>query len=1237
MKSLAIRMFLNGIIIFIMAFIGINAQSNFTRNDDFDIQGMHELRVTNENSIIHYSIFSDSEFPLFKLHIKKSNLSIYLLPIGYWIPLQYKIHIDGITIQDWTTADEITISYNFPNPPNGISANHTYGVQVDYIDINGFFIETLSEELPITIFAKPRVYKDSDNNSFVQLRNEDATAKIPVLMVEGFDPLNDKFPENYYSLTWQLVNTDLYPNGYEVFILNFNDGGEDLRLNALVLLKALEKVHEICPNFKIALAGLSMGGPIGRYALAYQEQQGATNNVGMFLSYDSPQYGAHVNPGLQDWIYEQVPEQGAIADLQTNLQSIAAKQMLLYNTYDREGNYFNEFYTELNSLNGDGYPHQSYNVSVSNGNTNATYGESHVGRHLLTLSINENLIHAENAVPWDCYTGSKITDITTKRYGDIFAIPFLHAWYTLEFVFNPAYQPTWSSLDLYDANNLTKRPDHDSWGNLKEPFISKFDDFVVQDEAVEHHVLTERTRTTIMNWLDTDLNVTINYNSPEGGTINPDNYQFKILHPVTITVPTKTVTVNGKQVTYFFQKWEDGNTENPRTFFPGHNGSYTAIMKGVHLSNNAESYSNNGQRKFINLNGDLFITYASLGYVWLEKSTDNGASWSLLNNGKPIGNGAGYHPTMDYNPAADLLVIAYKSNSGPQYVVYHRTSNTFRYGTIQFPIYPEQPPGENPELTDAEPLAVAWNGNNNALFIINTNNIFYYAICNLSLTTTNWLDDGEFGNGILTSPTIYASKVNVGQSPQYFHFAYQKNGRDIRYRRISFYNTTVVVGGELPVSDGTGYTFQSKPTITETDLVNGETRTEYIRLAWVGYRNSYPDGPPDPCAASTGETRVIYKFCIYPNWYGFSTYGTNVNSVNINKGSEVLDDHFEPFAICWTEGNNCNYPNKYVKSLNLQSIRTLNTTGSYVQINNSTNFTNMFANSFNKISLPYYFSTSQNFSGGMEKIESVPISIGREGVVTKDSTYFYYAIGDISVDGQIVNFVEMADTILINGIDDINEFLVTEPFSTTDNSVLAYGVQYGITDSVAAVLALSDSSEINFRIELIDNQTGELLDIFDNVTYSSENVFQYDNTGYEIDLTGIGERELILKLVVSTNADCNYSISKRYSDSETINKKGVKHLIYNGVPAVTEYGLEQNYPNPFNPATIIRYQIPKAGNVTLKIYDILGSEVTTLINEVKSEGRYEVNFDASSLASGVYLYRLQVNDFVSTKKMILMK
>jgi len=91
----------------------------------------------------------------------------------------------------------------------------------------------------------------------------------------------------------------------------------------------------------------------------------------------------------------------------------------------------------------------------------------------------------------------------------------------------------------------------------------------------------------------------------------------------------------------------------------------------------------------------------------------------------------------------------------------------------------------------------------------------------------------------------------------------------------------------------------------------------------------------------------------------------------------------------------------------------------------------------------------------------------------------------------------------------------------------------------------------------------------------------------------------------------------------------------NTTPA--SFQLSQNYPNPFNPTTTMAYQIPSEGLVTLNVYDILGNEITTLVNERKAKGSYTVVFDASNLANGMYLYQLKAEGYVSTKKMIFLK
>jgi probable HAF family extracellular repeat protein len=83
--------------------------------------------------------------------------------------------------------------------------------------------------------------------------------------------------------------------------------------------------------------------------------------------------------------------------------------------------------------------------------------------------------------------------------------------------------------------------------------------------------------------------------------------------------------------------------------------------------------------------------------------------------------------------------------------------------------------------------------------------------------------------------------------------------------------------------------------------------------------------------------------------------------------------------------------------------------------------------------------------------------------------------------------------------------------------------------------------------------------------------------------------------------------------------------------------LYQNYPNPFNPSTTIKFQVPNSSFVNLKVFDILGNEVTTLVNEEKATGNYEVNFEAKVLSSGIYFYKLQAGSFVETKKMIMIR
>ena len=105
-------------------------------------------------------------------------------------------------------------------------------------------------------------------------------------------------------------------------------------------------------------------------------------------------------------------------------------------------------------------------------------------------------------------------------------------------------------------------------------------------------------------------------------------------------------------------------------------------------------------------------------------------------------------------------------------------------------------------------------------------------------------------------------------------------------------------------------------------------------------------------------------------------------------------------------------------------------------------------------------------------------------------------------------------------------------------------------------------------------------------------------------------------------------------------------LKYQGVTSIgeerinripSEYFLSNNFPNPFNPSTTIRYSIPQSTNVTIKVFDILGNEIETLVNKEKPTGTYELTWYAENLPSGIYFYQLKSDNYLETKKMILLK
>jgi hypothetical protein len=122
------------------------------------------------------------------------------------------------------------------------------------------------------------------------------------------------------------------------------------------------------------------------------------------------------------------------------------------------------------------------------------------------------------------------------------------------------------------------------------------------------------------------------------------------------------------------------------------------------------------------------------------------------------------------------------------------------------------------------------------------------------------------------------------------------------------------------------------------------------------------------------------------------------------------------------------------------------------------------------------------------------------------------------------------------------------------------------------------------------------------------------------------------------DANANGTILYRLKQIDRDGKFTYSHEVEVTVATLpTEFALQQNYPNPFNPTTQIGFTLPVSGFTTLKIYDVVGNEVAILMNETKEAGRYTVPFNGTNLSSGIYFYRLKVNNFTATKKLVLMK
>ena len=682
------------------------------------------------------------------------------------------------------------------------------------------------------------------------------------------------------------------------------------------------------------------------------------------------------------------------------------------------------------------------------------------------------------------------------------------------------------------------------------------------------------------------------------------------------TVPAPSTKTVGSR-TYNFAGWANGGSGS---FAPTDNMAYpnNAFYKTTHYSNQNSTFMNNNQNKVARTSDDkMHLVYESMGYVFYERSTDNGTTWQLMNNGKPLSTYEAKHPSISFN--GNDLVIVYQERDG-------NGSKIMLYSTINSNSSLLEPAPDETYINRNLVPVIAFGANSEVMVVWKRNVLsgtnqegLYYKFGHLDYgyytqySSGNLIDVVNQSLAETLNPAIDVTKSITFPARNVFHIACQQptgNYSHINYLKIDVgtNNSLSSTTGVEDVSSGCGYQYNYAPSISLST-------SNVVNVAWAAMLY-YPTG-----------TRKVMTRTRTTSWSSyFGQYGNSVFSPSVAcYGSSSI--------IAWSETNGSGYSDKFLK---WGGVHTANTTGKDLQIYSTTTLQDMRIVSFNGTSSPYSFTQSTDLYT-LNKENPLAMRSGVQVVAAQGKTEFYFRIGDISFNGQNVAFKTMNLNEPNLSQKDLDYLMTSDVVNLAEADNLGYSIEYGATDTVKALQLLQKDKFISFNVELIDASNDAVLYTLNDVKFNGNSSLSLNSESYNIDLTGLTGKEVYFKVKITNSLNPVYYASEIKSDAKVLGKSKAVSLDLSNKLVVKDYDLFQNYPNPFNPATTITYQLPKSGSVTLKIYDMLGKEVMTLVNEQKEMGRYTVQFDASSLASGMYVYQLRANDFVSTKKMLLLK
>lgn len=685
-----------------------------------------------------------------------------------------------------------------------------------------------------------------------------------------------------------------------------------------------------------------------------------------------------------------------------------------------------------------------------------------------------------------------------------------------------------------------------------------------------------------------------------------------------------------------------GAIETPVVFHQS-NATVSANLKGSRLSSFGGAYRNIGQRNIVRSHdGWLHMVYESMGHVWYEIKPPNG-DWQFVpgeHGALHLSTNSALAPSITATtydkPNMRLVLISWSEGTLLRNVIYEFKQSTGTYGVLYERSFTA--------VSNARPIT-AWGDAGAYLTIWKSSSALNYRFEKFQV------NEEVISSGVIPGTTLNSNSqhpavstyTDPSSSTVYYDIAWEQHGNSgppnfhqmqaVHYLMAysSGLNTFGFVGSHQVVSTGT---VPRNKGLSITSLADAP------RIGWVTDQ------------ATPGQPNSALHRAILRNPFesSASTFDSYVRSVSVSRTDDASN-----FYLTWSQIYD--QPpsvdnNKFILGSSPSQHKVLDTSGWILQLVNGATANDMFASSFYPKTQPFHWLESTALGSYLKEAPSRVITSRGVQVETDNGESGYLELSGITVGGMPIEFVPKDESSLrytsgrpIVGPDGrianrelvsrkemnsrVEANLVSEPFFLTGGEIIALQEKGNVVG-----LGGDGKSDIRFIIELQSvDRPGAAVRLREAQATS-------DNTQlFNFRVQGITEGEYRLAVRVEAGENAQLLLLEHYEDwSENKYEDADLADVHDvDISVVTHIALEANFPNPFNPSTVIGFQLPEEAHVSLQVYDVLGRLVTTLVNGQVSAGRHQARFDATHLASGMYIYRLQVGGFVQSKTMFLIK